>query len=80
MTVVVVADVAMVFTDDVDDGRRDRMSDFGVITCKTGDSGGTGWGVAGDAFFNGENRSRSSKLARSMLFDGCSGSGEGGTG
>jgi hypothetical protein len=32
----------MVFVDDVDDGRRDLVVDFGVITCRTGESDGVG--------------------------------------
>ena len=81
MMVVVVADVAMVFVDDVDDGRRDRVIDFGVMTCRTGESDGVGCVAAGESFFMGENKSISSKLTRSMLFiDVCNGSGDGGTG
>jgi hypothetical protein len=38
----VVLVVAIVFVDDVEDGCRDLIVDFGVIICKTGESGGSG--------------------------------------
>jgi hypothetical protein len=62
----------MVFVDDVDDGRRDLVVDFGVIICRTGESDGVGLDGTGDSFFNGENRSKSSKLTS---FEGCGGGG-----
>ncbi len=40
--IVVVLVVAIVFVDDVEDGCRDLIVDFGVIICKTGESGGSG--------------------------------------
>lgn len=66
---IVVVVVVTVLVDDVDDGRRDRIIDFGVITCNVGDNGGAGFEVVGDSFFNGENRSKSSRLAKSGSLD-----------
>ena len=70
-TIVVVVVVVTVFVEDVDDGRRDLVVDFGVITCRTGESDGVGWDGRGDSLFNGENKSKSSKLHRSISFDTC---------
>ena len=75
-TIVVV--VVIVFVDDVDDGCRDLIDDFGVITCRTGDRDVARCDAAGDAFFNGENKSKSSKLTRSISLDGGGGGGGGG--
>ncbi len=63
--------IDVVVVDDVDDGCRDLVVDFGVMICRTGERDGTGWEGTGESFFKGENKSKSSKLTRSTVFDGC---------
>lgn len=54
------------------------MTDLGVVICRTGESDGTEHDGTGDSFFNGENKSKSSKLTRSTsLISGAGGGGGG---
>lgn len=56
----------LVAVDDVEEGRRDRIADFGVKTRSVGDKGGAVEvdGV-GDSSFIGENKSKSSRFGNS---------------
>ena len=66
----VVVVVVTVFVDDVEEGRRDRIADFGVITRSVGDKGGAvEYEVVGDSVFIGENKSKSSRFAMSGSLD-----------
>ena len=56
----VVLVVVTVFVDEVEEGRRDRIADLGVITRSVGDRGGAvAYEAVGDSFFIGENKSKS---------------------
>ena len=61
--------VVTVFVDDEEEGWRVLSAAFGVMTCRVGDRDGVGRDETGDSFFNGENRSRSSKFNGSISFE-----------